>query len=478
MINKAVIFNVLGKLLCLLGVAMVVPLLVAFYYDEPLRPFVLSVMITGASGILLSSVYKVEGEWKTKEAFAIVAFGWLAAAVFGSLPFILEGVSPVNALFESISGFTTTGATILQDIEGHTMSFLFWRCMTQWLGGMGIIMIFIAILPKLGVAGRQLFRAEVPGPTEDKLKPRIRSTARILWTIYIVVSVAMAVALKLAGMTWYYSITHTFATISTGGFSPYGMGVAQINDPLIEAIIVIFMFIGGANFSLYYRVLHDDHKCFIKDEEFRYYTLIVLLATAILTFTLWKDMGQTVASAFRYAIFNVVSLLTTTGFASTDFDLWTDSSRIVLLAVLFIGGCAGSTSGGIKVVRVLLMGRYGKNVLLKTLHPRAIKPIKYNDKAVPDDIMQSIISFVFIYLMVFATTTGALSLMGMDILSSISASITTLGNSGPGFNMVGPMDNFDVVPILGKLLLIWNMWVGRLELFTVLALLTREFWKD
>jgi trk system potassium uptake protein TrkH len=323
-----------------------------------------------------------------------------------------------------------------------------------------------------------LFRAEAPGPTEDKLKPRIRGTARILWTVYVFISVVQAVALKLAGMSYYDAVTHTFTTMSTGGFSPYGPGIAGFNDPLIEGIIVVFMFIAGANFALHYRVLYVDRNSFIKDEEFKFYTVIILLATLVLTFSLWKDMGQTVETAFRYAVFQVVSITTTTGYASADFDIWSDSARIVLLAVMFIGGSAGSTAGGVKAVRILLLLKYGKNVLFKALHPKAIKPVKYNSRAVPEEIMQSIVSFVVIYMMIFAISTGILALMGMDLISSITASIATLGNIGPGFNAVGPMANFDVVPFLGKLLLIANMWIGRLEVFTVIVMLTPEFWKD
>ncbi|TGC07029.1 TrkH family potassium uptake protein [Methanolobus halotolerans] len=475
--NYAIILNVLGKLLQFLALLMAIPLLVAVYYGDPLLPFAVTLVVAGFLGIMLSRHYGAGGDWKAREGFAIVAFGWLTAAVFGSIPFILVGIDPLNALFESMSGFTTTGATVLQDIETHSKSILFWRSMTQWLGGMGIIMIFIAILPKLGVAGRQLFRAETPGPTEDKIKPRIRGTAKILWTVYIAISVLEMVLLKLAGMSYYDAVTHTFTTMSTGGFSPYGAGVAGFDNPLIEGIIVVFMFIAGANFALHYRTLYTDHQSLIKDNEFRFYAAIILIATIVLTFSLWKDMGQSIGTAFRYAIFQVVSITTTTGYASTDFDLWADSSRIVLLAVMFIGGCAGSTAGGIKVVRLLLLFKYAQNALFRSIHPKAVKTIKLNNKAVPEDVMQAIVSFVVIYIMIFAVSTALLSLMGMELISSITASIATLGNIGPGFNLVGPMSNFAMVPALGKILLIANMWIGRLEVFTVIVMLTPEFWR-
>ncbi|WP_340818931.1 TrkH family potassium uptake protein [Methanolobus sp. WCC4] len=475
--NQKVILNVMGNLLSLLALLMIIPLLVALYYGDSPYPFAFSVVITGITGLFLSNRYRSEGDWKKREGFAIVAFSWFLAAVFGALPYLFDGFTPVNALFESMSGFTTTGATIMLDIENHSRSILFWRSMTQWIGGMGIIMLFIAILPKLGVAGRQLFRAEAPGPTEDKIKPRIRETAKVLWLVYVVISAIEVVALMLAGMDAYDAVTHTFTTMACGGFSPYANSVAEFGSPLIEGIITLFMFIAGANFALHYKTLYSDRKSLINDNEFRFYTLIVLVATLILTFSLWNDVGENIFTAFRYAIFQVVSIVTTTGYATVDFNLWTDSARIVLLAVMFIGGSAGSTAGGIKVMRFLLLLKYSQRALFKSIHPRAVKPIKFNNKTVPDDVMQAIVSFVVIYLMIFAISASLLALMGMDMLTSITASIATLGNIGPGFSLVGPMASFDMIPFVGKLLLIANMWIGRLEVFTVIVLLTPEFWK-
>ncbi|WP_406659728.1 TrkH family potassium uptake protein [Methanolobus sp. ZRKC3] len=475
--NYGIVLNVLGGLLRFLGIIMTIPLLVAVYYNESLLPFILAIAITGITGFLLSYRHTSDGDWKKREGFAIVAFGWLAAALFGSIPFMLDGITPINALFESMSGFTTTGATVLVDIESHSKSILFWRSMTQWIGGMGIIMLFIAILPKLGVAGRQLFRAEAPGPTEDKIRPRIRETAKILWMVYVIISAIEVVALMLAGMNGYDAISHTFTTMACGGFSPYANSVAEFQSPLIEGIITLFMFIAGANFALHYKTLYSNHKSLIKDDEFKFYSLVVIIATLLLTFSLWKDMGEGVLTSFRYAAFQVVSIVTTTGYATVDFNLWTDSAKVVLLSVMFIGGCAGSTAGGIKVVRFLLLLKYAQRALFKSIHPRAVKTLKFNDKSVPEDVLQAIISFVVIYFMIFAISTGLLALMGMDLVSSFTASIATLGNIGPGFNLVGPMASFDVVPVLGKLLLIGNMWIGRLEVFTVIVMFTPEFWK-
>ncbi|MDO9516545.1 MAG: TrkH family potassium uptake protein [Methanosarcinaceae archaeon] len=472
-----IVLNVLGGLLRFLGMIMVVPLLVAYYYDESLYPFIVAVAVTGFTGIILSLKYKSDEEWKTREGFAIVAFGWLAAAVFGAIPYVFDGITPLNAIFESMSGFTTTGATVLVDIESHSRSILFWRSMTQWLGGMGIIMLFIAILPKLGVAGRQLFRAEAPGPTEDKLKPRIRETAKILWMVYVVISLIQVALLLLAKMSLYDAVTHTFTTMACGGFSTYSDSIQSFNSPLIEGIITLFMFIAGANFALHYKTLYVNNKSLLKDNEFKFYAAIVLFATGLLTILLWRDMDYSVLNSLRYAVFQVVSIVTTTGFATIDFNLWSDSARMVLFTLMFIGGSAGSTAGGIKVVRVLLLLKYGRRELFKSVHRKAIKPIKFNGTTVSDDVMQSIVSFVVIYFIIFIVSSGILSILGMDMISSLTASIATLGNIGPGFNLVGPMANFDVVHPIGKLVLIANMWIGRLEVFTVIVMLTPEFWK-
>ena len=473
--NFKVVLYVLGGLLRLLGLFMIVPLGVAYYYGENLTPFLVSIFITTLTGFLLFS-YKTGEEWMRKEGFAIVALGWLAAAVFGAIPFMMDGISPLNSVFESMSAFTTTGSTILTDIESHPKGILFWRGMMQWLGGMGIILLFIAILPKLGVAGRQLFRAEAPGPTEDKLKPRIRDTAKILWMVYFVISFLQVVALLLAGVSLYDSLNHTFATMACGGFSNYALSVGAFENPLVEYIITFFTFVAGANFALHYRAIYIDKKFLLKDDEFRFYTALVLSASGLLTLLLWRDLDTGLFDSFRFAIFQVVTIMTSTGFATTDFNLWSESAKMVLIIVMFIGACAGSTGGGIKVVRILILLRHSRAELFKAIHPRAVRSVKFNNKSVPDEIISSIVSFVVLYLLIFLTSALILSVLGMDIITSVTASIATLGNIGPGLNVVGPMGSFDPIPPLGKLVLIANMWIGRLEVYTVIVLFTPEFW--
>ncbi|HII92947.1 MAG TPA: TrkH family potassium uptake protein [Methanosarcina sp.] len=474
--NFRVILYALGGLLRLLGLFMLIPLGVAYYYGESLTPFLISIFVTIFTGLLLL-YYKTNEEWMRKEGFAIVALGWLAAAFFGSIPFMLDGISPLNAVFESMSGFTTTGSTILTDIESHPKSILFWRGLIMWLGGMGIIVLFVAILPKLGVAGRQIFRAESPGPTEDKLKPRIRETARILWMVYFAISFLQVAALLLAGVSLYDALNHMFATMGCGGFSNYSLSVGAFHSSLVEYIITFFTFVAGANFALYYRAMYVDKGLLFKDEEFRFYTALILAATGILTFLLWRDQGTNLLNSFRFAIFQVVTIMTSTGFATTDFNLWSESAKMILIIVMFIGACAGSTGGGIKVVRILILLKHSRVELFKALHPKAVKGVKFNSKKVPDEIVNSIVSFVVIYLLVFLSSSLILSVLGMDIITSITASIATLGNIGPGLNVVGPMGSFDPIPALGKLVLIANMWIGRLEVYTVILLFTPEFWR-
>lgn len=474
--NFRIVLYVLGGLLRLLGGFMLVPLGVAYYYEEKLTPFLVPILITTFIGIILY-LYKTDEEWARQEGFAIVAFGWLAAAFFGAIPFMLVEISPLNAVFESMSAFTTTGSTILTDIESYPKGILFWRGMMQWLGGMGIIVLFIAILPKLGVAGRQLFRAEVPGPTEDKLKPRIRETAKILWAVYFVISLAEVVALMLVGLSLYDALNHTFTTMACGGFSNYALSIEAFNSPLVEFIITFFMFVAGANFALHYRAIYVGKNILFRDEEFRFYTAVILASSGLLTLLLWRDLNTGLFDSFRFAIFQIVSIITTTGFATADFNLWSESSKMVLILVMFIGGCAGSTGGGMKVVRILILLKFSRNELFKALHPRAIKGVKLNNKTIPDEILSSIVSFTVIYLLIFLSSALLLSVLGMDIITSVTASIATLGNIGPGLNVVGPMGSFDPIPPLGKLALIANMWIGRLEVFTVILLLTPEFWK-
>jgi len=472
--NYNTITNLIGAVLRFLGMTMLVPLVVALWYNDNYNPFLISAVITFVVGIVSGLKTHEIDDLPIKESFAIVAIGWFSVAMFGSLPYILSGIPLLDALFESMSGFTTTGSTILPAIEDCSKSLLFWRSFTQWLGGMGIIVLFLAILPKLAVAGRDLFRAEVPDPIGDKLRPRLSQTAKILWSVYIGFSAVEVFILWLSGMTFYDALCTTFSTMSTGGFSPHSESIAFFHSFLIEYIVIFFMFVAGANFALHYWVLRGGAEHLFRDSEFRLYTCIVFCATLLIVLVLWGTHGF---DSIRLGLFQVVAIVTTTGFATADFDAWPDAARMVLFLLMFIGGCAGSTGGGMKVVRLLLLIEYGYRELFRSLHPKAILPIRLGRQMVPQGVMEAILSFFILYIFIFAVASLILSILGMDTVSATSAAATALGNVGPGFNIIGPAAHFGGVHPIGKLVLILCMWIGRLEIFTVLVLLIPDFWR-
>lgn len=666
-----VFLKVFGSLLKLLGAFMFIPAAVSLVYGETagVAAFILSALITLAIGQGMEMVGR-EDVLTNKEGFGLVAFGWLGAAVVGALPYFLLGLSPIDALFESISGFTTTGATILSEAgpdglyiinataaaqslatalvhmgslptaevissnlsgsgdavinatfntatlsnatlinttlnnatfndilsggetnlsatlnDSSYRGLLFWRSFTQWIGGMGIIVLFIAILPNLGVAGRQLFKAEVPGPAEEMIRPRIKGTAKILWGVYMVLTAAQFLLLMLAGMPAYDAICTTFSTVATGGFSPMLESIAHyngpgFNGPLIQTIVIFFMFIAGANFALHYRTMYVDRRSLIRDPEFRFYVSIVLVAIAVVlafggidaSFPEGEEGAEGLALGSLYlrtAAFQTVSIITTTGFATADYDRWTEPAKLMLLMLMFCGACAGSTSGGIKLVRILLTMKYGRRELFKALHPKAVQAVKLKGSPVKDDVLHSILIFIAMYILIFAAATvlfasvatvgteekpagemvcfvtegeggrkvvcfgsdgwsEAEEILGFapgeeeiavyaasanasrrievdrrplnmtesytrteevaglfsggwrdaEMISAASAVATCLGNVGPGLNRFGPTNDFSDLSVLGKLILIICMWIGRLEILTVLVLLIPDFWKD
>ncbi len=666
-----VFLKVFGTLLKLMGALMLIPAGVSLVYGEieGMIAFVVPALFTLVLGLAMELLGDEE-VLSNKEGFALVAFGWLGAAVTGALPYVFLGLSPIDALFESMSGFTTTGATILAEggadglwiinataashslgatlahmaFQNGTISsavssahltasnmsalndtilnntifnatlnstlvggqinetqlsstlngpmdtyrgLLFWRCFTQWLGGMGIIVLFIAILPNLGVAGRQLFKAEVPGPTEDMIRPRIKETAKILWGVYMVLTAAGFLLLMMAKMPAYDAICNTFSTISTGGFSPRVDSIAyynalDFNGPLIEVVVIAFMFLSGANFALHYRTMYVNRRSLIRDPEFKFYSLLVVLSIviAILIGGIESSFsgdgpdpeGVGLASLYlRTAAFQVVSIITTTGFTTADYDLWSGPAKLILLMLMFTGACTGSTAGGIKLVRILLTMKYGRRELFQALHPKAVMAVKLKGNPVKENVLHSILIFIAMYILIFAAATVIFAsvcplaeeektpeeivcfvsedgsggqkivcfgsegwsesdeVLGLtpkeggnvacfvtpenaakrievdrrplnlsevyektgdivcfrsgdcsniDMVSAASAVATTLGNVGPAFNRFGPTDNYSELPGLGKLVLIVCMWIGRLEILTVLVLLIPDFWKN
>ena len=476
-----VVLNTLGSLIFFLGISMVFPLFYAIYYQEGHTIYALmaSMIITMLSGLFLKHYFIPENGIGRKEGFAIATLGWIFAAAFGTFPFLFSGTFSnfIDAYFESMSGFTTTGATVLTAIEGNPLSVLFWRDQIQWMGGMGIIVLVVAILPALGVGGMQLFKSEVPGPEPDKLKPRIKETAKLLYLVYIAISALQVACLYFTGMSLFDALTHMFGTMATGGFTPKNLSVGHYNNPAYDLIILIFMFIAGANFTLHYKVLHGDVKSLLKDREFLFYAGIVTLSILIVTTQLRMLIYQSILTALRYASFQVVSMITTTGFATADFDQWPSLSKSILLILMFIGGCAGSTGGAIKNIRILILLKKAGRELQKILHPRAVTAIRVGEKKISDEVVSNITSFFLLYIIIFLVCSLIMAALGLDMISAFSSVAATLGNVGPGLGLVGPAQNYAFIPPLGKIVLSLCMLLGRLEIYTVLIMVVPEFWK-
>jgi trk system potassium uptake protein TrkH len=473
------VIHLIGIILRMFGAAFLAPTGVAWIYGERLDAlyFLIGGVITTVVGHAMTRALRRAAEdLKRVEGLATVAGAWVLVAFSAAIPYVFAGMGPIDALFESMSGLTTTGATVIRDFTQFGRGIFFWRSLTQWFGGMGVIALFVAILPRLGIGGRQLFFAEAPGPTDEKLTPQIRKTAAALWTVYAGLTLAQIISLVAVGMPLYDSVCHAFTTLAAGGFSPHPLSIAGYRNPAAEWVITLFMFAAGANFALHYRALRGELGVFRRDEEFRAYLGIVLVAAAGLALFLGPQAGS-VLDRVRLATFQVVSILTTTGYASIDFELWNPQAKMVLLVVMFIGGCAGSASGGPKVVRQVLIARYTLHELRRTLHPRGVLPVKLGGRVVPDDVMRSVLVFFLFYLLMFAVCTMIVVGLGADILTGITATIATLGNIGPGFGAVGPMGHYADLHPISKIVLTAAMWIGRLEVLTVLALLRPEVWR-
>ena len=479
--SPSTLLNLLGFLNLLLAGSMFLPLLVNFIYNEPhAGGFSLSIAITASSGGLMMLLFKRSSRDLThRDGFAIVAFGWISATFFGALPYLFTGAfdSLVDACFEAASGFTTTGSTVMTDIVKNSHGVLFWRGLTQWLGGMGIILLSLAVLPFLGVGGMQLYKAEVPGPTADKLRPRISHTARILWEVYVLISAVQVLTLLLGGMNLFDALCHTFTTMATGGFSPKNESIEFYQSPFIEYAITFFMFVAGANFSLHYLFLRGNFRALRDDPEFRFYTGVILVSTLLITFNLWSNLPGDLLKSFRLALFQVVSIQTTTGYTTVDFEKWPAFSQYLLLSLMFIGGCAGSTGGAIKCVRIFVLIKQGARELYQLVHPHAVAPVKLGGKVISQSTLNGIQGLFSLYIGIFVLASLIVSLLGADILTSVSAVATTLGNVGPGLGQVGPMDNFAHLPTASKWILTACMLFGRLEIYTLLVILFPEFWR-
>ena len=462
--------HIIGSFLKYFALAYIVPLVTALYYGEDWRIFLYSLLITLTVGLLLEFGFKTTKVIERSDGFTIVAFTWLLIPLLGTLPYLFLGLGFLDAFFETMSGFTTTGATILKVVEELPQSALLWRSLTQWLGGMGVVLLFISILPRLGVGGSQLFDREFPGPLPERLRPRFRTTARLLWTIYVGFTGAeIALLYFVAKLPLFDSICISFSTIPTGGFTPTTASIGAYANPLAEYIIIVFMFLAGMSFITHYHVLRGNWKA-LKGEEFRLY--LIILAVAILLL-----IGSQGLNSYREGMFQAISIMTTTGFITADFGSWHAGARIVLLALMFIGACGGSTGGAIKVVRFLTLIKHTRVMMRKAISPKAVIPVKLNQKPLQEGIIRDIISFLFLYIIVAVLASFMLCFLGLNLETSISAVAATLGNVGPGLGGVGPGLNYSLLPGAAKVILIMCMWLGRLELFTVFMIFFPRFWK-
>ncbi|MTE26575.1 TrkH family potassium uptake protein [Winogradskyella ouciana] len=494
-LNYKIIFHFFGLLLLFNGGFMMLATLISLIYKDGVT---LNLFLAGLSTLLLGAIAmygtkKHRKEMNKREGYIVVAFGWVVMSLTGTLPYLATEAIPsfTDAFFETMSGYTTTGASIINDIEILPEGILFWRSMTHWIGGMGIIVLAIAILPLLGVGGMQLFAAEAPGPGGDKLHPRITDTAKRLWLIYFGYTVAETILLQVAGMSFFDAINHAMSTLSTGGFSTKNSSIAHWNDnPAIQYIIIFFMFLAGTNFVLSYYLFKGNVKKIIKDDEFKLYFKFIAAFTivAVLLIYFRADVSQsTIAhpmvlgeseSAIRHGLFQVLAIVTTTGFVTADYTMWTPFLTVFFFGLMFLGGSAGSTSGGVKVVRHLILIKNGFLEFKRALHPNAILPVRYNTKSISKDIVFNILGFFILYMLSFIIGALVFSMFQIDFTSAVGLSASSLGNVGPALGDFGPVNNYAALPVLGKWWASFLMLLGRLELFTILILLTPFFWRN
>ncbi|MGB5846891.1 MAG: potassium transporter TrkG [Ignavibacteriaceae bacterium] len=481
--NFKIILRIIGFLLMLAGIFMMLGIPFSIYYkSDDISALLQSGIFTSAVGLIIWFFTRdpQNKELGKREGYLIVTLGWLSMALFGSIPFMLYGAIPnfADAFFETMSGFTTTGATILTDIEVVPAGLLFWRSLTQWLGGMGIIVLSLAILPILGIGGMQLFTAEVPGITKDKLHPRVRETAKRLWGIYVIFTFTEMILLLIGGMNLFDAINHSFTTMATGGFSTKNANTAYFTSPFIQYVFIVFMLFAGMNFTIHYLAFHGKFEFTKINTEFRFYVFFIAIVTVIVAVAHLPHVSFNIEESFRQALFHVTSLVTTTGYVSSDYENWAPFSRMFFFTLLFIGGCAGSTGGGIKFARHYLLIKNSSLELKRLLHPRAIIPVRFNGKAVGADIILNVQAFFIFYIGITVLGAIVLSFFGLDFITAAGAVATCIGNVGPGIGAVGPLNNFAELPDMAKWILSFFMLLGRLELFTVLLIFTPAFWKS
>ncbi len=480
--NYKLIIRILSIVLLIEALSMVPSFCISLIYEEKseMRAFLFSILtISVLAGVCVHFTKSSSRVISIRDGLLIVAMSWVIASLFSSLPYMLSGSIPdfADAFFESASGFTTTGASIIPNVESMARSILFWRSSTHWLGGMGILILAIALLPSMGIGTLHIAEAETPGPTTDKLTPRLSSSVRILYYIYIGMTILEVVLLLLGGMDLYDSFIHTFGSVATGGFSSYGNSIAHFDSLYIECIISIFTLMAGINFNLYYFLFFRNWRDFVRDGELRAYIAIILISTLAIALTL-KLFGtvQHFGTAVRQAFFQAVTIITTTGYSTTDFNLWPSSAIMVLFLLMFVGGCSSSTSGSIKVIRIIVLFKLIRRGIYKRLHPTAVVPVRLAGKNISSEVVSAIASFLFLYITVFILGTLIISIENVDLITAASTVATCLGNVGPGFGSVGPLSDFSLYSDGSTLFLSVLMIAGRLELFTLLLLFVPGFW--
>jgi len=477
--NSRFVVYLLGWLLVMEAAFLCVPLVTAALFQESITPYLMTIAIAVVAGAVLVRLFRPrDRQIRPREGFLVVGGAWIVVSLLGTMPYILtpNALGPIDAFFESVSGFTTTGSTVIQDTTILPRSLLLWRAMTQWLGGMGIILFTIAILPLLGIGGMQLFKAEVPGPVADKVQPRLANTARSLWGIYVAFTALEWLLLRIAGLDTFEALCHAFTTLATGGFSTRNTSVGEFGSAAVEWIVIVFMLAAGINFVLHYRVLVGRGREVLRDSELRYFLGVVVGFTIYFTLIIHQT-GDRLGDTIRIAAFQTVSLLTTTGYATTDFEIWSGAGHLAIIVLLVLGGMSGSTGGGIKSLRTLLAVRSLRATVHRLIHPHAVRPVKYGGVVVEDSVLSGIWAFLTAYFLIAIAGAAVVSLAGYDVLTSLSASLTAIGNVGPGLGEVGAYDNFAHIPGFVKITLAVCMLFGRLEIFTLLALFSREFWR-
>ncbi len=484
---RSVLF-IVGVLLACVGASLVLPLGVSLWYEDGAFLGLLSslvIMMGGGVALAYSNRSDTPLNLTLRDGFAVVGICWIVASFAGGLPFVLTSTASVtDAVFEAASGFTTTGATIFPDVQALPHGLLMWRSLTHWIGGLGIIVLSLIVLPLLGVGGMQLYRAEVTGPNPDKLTPRMQDTAIALWKVYCLMTLVLAVLLHVAGMDWFDALNHSFSTVATGGFSTKNASIAAYPQASIQWILIFFMFIAGISFSLHSQALKGMVRAYFRDRECRFYTGLLLLGSAVIVAGLVEHGVFKVESAaeFEYvvraAVFQLVSVCTTTGFVTENYNLWPSITLVIILMFMLMGGCAGSTGGGVKVMRLVMLFRLAYQEIFRLLHPHSVRHLKIAGKSVPVEVISGVVGFFLLYLIITTAGTLVLAVQDMDLLSAFTATLTCISNVGPGLGSVGPVDNFSHVPTLSKWVLTLCMLLGRLEIYAILVLFVPEFWKD